>query len=94
MATARDSITYTFHNKRALLKNYNDTNVYKLQDPLIHIESGTPPTIRNLVVTYLEIFDRNRRDLPKQIVLRFEKSRKATIGENTIASDDIGSTVL
>ena len=94
MATARDSITYTFHNKRALLKNYNDTNVYKLQDPQIHIESGTPPTIRNLVVSYLELFDRNRRDLPQEIVLRFENSREATEDENAIASNHIGSTVL
>ena len=94
MATARDSITYTFHNKRALLKNYNDTNVYKLQDPQIHIESGTPPTIRNLVVSYLELFNRNRRDLPQEIVLRFENSREATEDENAIASNHIGSTVL
>ena len=92
--TARDSITYTFHNKRALLKNYNDTNVYKLQDPQIHIESGTPPTIRNLVVSYLELFNRNRRDLPQEIVLRFENSREATEDENAIASNHIGSTVL
>ena len=94
LATARDSITYTFHNKRALLKNYNDTNVYKLQDPQIHIESGTPPTIRNLVVSYLELFNRNRRDLPQEIVLRFENSREATEDENAIASNHIGSTVL